>query len=219
VAVAQVDGLLGKDPEHISQIILHPVWAGIMNEFLSWVPRHFRPAVLRPSSLRYVRHSRSIQFEPLTHAGDPPTTVTSKHQLSIATSSQLGPGAIPQSLHRDETIHGLRRVTGDLFSSMLGCLIAATKSTKRNGATNVVPGSHLWPHDQVPKLEDAVSAEMEVGSALFWLGGTYHGGGTNSCEPGEEGSIRRLYGVFGSPDCFRQEVGLGGSYHTRKTGS
>ena len=100
-------------------------------------------------------------------------------------------------------------MTGDLFSSMLGCLVAATKSTKRNGATNVVPGSHLWPHDRIPRIEDAVSAEMEVGSALFWLGGTYHGGGTNTCEVGEEGSLRRLYGVFGSPDCFRQEVRSG----------
>lgn len=91
---------------------------------------------------------------------------------------------------------------------MLGCLIAATKSTKRTGATNAVPGSHLWPHDRVPNMEEAVLAEMEVGSALFWLGGTYHGGGTNSCEVGEEGSLCRLYGVFGSPDCYGQELNL-----------
>lgn len=179
----QVDGLLGKDPEHISAIMLHPVWMGIMTEFLS----------------------RSTLFQPLTHAGDPPKYVTSLPQLSIATGSQLSPGAIPQSLHRDETIYGYPRIEGDFFAPMLGCLIAATKSTKRNGATNVVPGSHLWPHDRIPNMEDAVSAEMDVGSALFWLGGTYHGGGTNSCEKGEEGSERRLYGVFGSPDCFRQE--------------
>ena len=57
-----------------------------------------------------------------------------------------------------------------LFTVMVGCLIAATKTTVRNGATRVIPGSHLWGADRAPKLEEAVYAEMEAGSALFTLG-------------------------------------------------
>lgn len=57
-----------------------------------------------------------------------------------------------------------------LFTVMVGCLIAASKTTVRNGATRVIPGSHLWGCDRAPKLEEAVYAEMEPGSALFTLG-------------------------------------------------
>ena len=57
-----------------------------------------------------------------------------------------------------------------LFTVMVGCLIAASKTTIKNGATRVIPGSHLWEDGRAPKPEDAVYAEMEPGSALFTLG-------------------------------------------------
>lgn len=75
---------------------------------------------------------------------------------------------------------------------MVGCLIAGSRCTYRNGvshpgespclltvatnsvqATAVIPGSHLWDSDRVPKVEECTYAEMEPGSALFTLGCTY----------------------------------------------
>ena len=53
---------------------------------------------------------------------------------------------------------------------LVGCLIAGSKTTVKNGATRVIPGSHLWGSDRAPKLEEAVYVEMEPGSALFTLG-------------------------------------------------
>ena len=40
-------------------------------------------------------------------------------------------------------------------------------------ATAVITGSHLWPSDRAPKVEECTYAEMEPGSALFTLGCAY----------------------------------------------
>lgn len=88
---------------------------------------------------------------------------------------------------------------------MVGCLIASTRCTRKNGATRVIPGSHLWGVDRAPKLDEVCYAEMEPGSALFTLGSTYHAGSENLCEPGDEDALRTLFAVFGQRDYFRQD--------------
>lgn len=88
---------------------------------------------------------------------------------------------------------------------MVGCLIAGSKCTKKNGATAVIPGSHLWSHDRIPRIDECTYAEMEPGSALFTLGSTYHGAGENKCEPTDPDALRTLFAVFGQRDYFRQD--------------
>jgi ectoine hydroxylase-related dioxygenase (phytanoyl-CoA dioxygenase family) len=88
---------------------------------------------------------------------------------------------------------------------MVGCLIAGTKSTYRNGATAVIPKSHLWPHDRAPLTSEVCYAEMDPGDALFTLGSTYHGAGENKSAAGEENSLRTLFAVFAQRDYFRQD--------------
>ncbi len=88
---------------------------------------------------------------------------------------------------------------------MMGCLIAGTNCTYRNGATAVIPGSHLWGPDRAPKVEEVTYAEMAPGSALFTLGSTYHGAGENKCEPGEPDALRTLFAVFGQRDTVRPD--------------
>jgi ectoine hydroxylase-related dioxygenase (phytanoyl-CoA dioxygenase family) len=51
--------------------------------------------------------------------------------------------------------------------------------TEENGATRVVPGSHLWTDDRKPTQADTVPAEMERGSVLLYTGSLFHGGGAN----------------------------------------
>jgi ectoine hydroxylase-related dioxygenase (phytanoyl-CoA dioxygenase family) len=58
-------------------------------------------------------------------------------------------------------------------------MIAASEFTARNGATRVIPGSHRWDDERGPREDEAVPAEMRAGSALLWLGSTYHGAGAN----------------------------------------
>ena len=54
-----------------------------------------------------------------------------------------------------------------------------------------VPGSHLWKHSRVPKLEEAVSAEMDMGEAFLFLGSTVHAGGANTTSQN-----RTVHGFF-----------------------
>ena len=48
-----------------------------------------------------------------------------------------------------------------------------------NGATQVVPGSHLWDRQRAPEACEIAQATMSAGSALYYLGRTLHGGGAN----------------------------------------
>ncbi|KAM0747429.1 PhyH-domain-containing protein [Meredithblackwellia eburnea MCA 4105] len=172
-------GMLGKCPELMIKVLQHPVWNALMHE------------VLKTEIKAYV--------------GDHLLTTETTHILSLAVGFHVAPGANDQVLHRDQTIHSVDAKEGSLYTSDLGCLIAGTRSTKKNGATRVVPGSHLWSPNRAPKLEEAVSAEMEAGSAMFWFGSTYHGAGSNTCTPGEPDDVRVLYGVFGCQDFLRPE--------------
>lgn len=44
---------------------------------------------------------------------------------------------------------------------------------------SIVPGSHLWDLDREATPEETISAEMQAGSVLLWLGGTLHAAGPN----------------------------------------
>lgn len=126
--------------------------------------------------------------------------------LASSAALRLVPGAKPQPLHRDHIAYLTRHNPDDpLYTPMIGCLIAGSKCTRRNGATAVIPGSHLWDDSRAPKVEECAYAEMEAGSALFTLGSTYHGAGENRCELEEEHSLRTIFAVFGQRDYYRQD--------------
>ncbi|KAL4820757.1 hypothetical protein BDW67DRAFT_172345 [Aspergillus spinulosporus] len=130
----------------------------------------------------------------------------SGYMLASTAALRLVPGAKPQPLHRDQIAYQVRPDPNNpLFTPMVGCLIAGSKTTYKNGATAVIPGSHLWGLDRMPKLEECTYAEMEPGSALFTLGSTYHGAGENKCEATDPLALRTLFAVFGQRDYFRQD--------------
>jgi ectoine hydroxylase-related dioxygenase (phytanoyl-CoA dioxygenase family) len=57
---------------------------------------------------------------------------------------------------------------------------ALTDFTEENGATRIIPGSHLRDHSPVyGKHYDSIPAEMKKGSVLVWHGSLWHGGGAN----------------------------------------
>ena len=57
---------------------------------------------------------------------------------------------------------------------------ALTDFTEENGATRIVPGSHLLDHCPDPSAKyDSIPAEMKRGSVLVWHGSLWHGGGAN----------------------------------------
>jgi ectoine hydroxylase-related dioxygenase (phytanoyl-CoA dioxygenase family) len=80
--------------------------------------------------------------------------------LSISATLYIGYGAPRQRLHRDDNVHGIRHTTKFELrkQSQFGCLIAATKTTRQNGATLFVPGSHKWDDERVPQMEEVCFA-------------------------------------------------------------
>lgn len=106
-----------------------------------------------------------------------------KFQLHLTQAIRLDPGETAQMLHRDQLVYSPFR-----FPRGMECEVhtiwALTDFTEENGATRVIPGSHLWEDDRSPTLEETVAVVMPKGSVFVFTGSIYHGGGTNrSHEP------------------------------------
>jgi ectoine hydroxylase-related dioxygenase (phytanoyl-CoA dioxygenase family) len=102
------------------------------------------------------------------------------YQLHVGSALAVGPGATVQVLHREDDAY-------DFFALprpnlVLASMWAITDFTATNGATNLVPGSHLWPAQRKPQPEEIMAGEMPAGSVLLWMGGTLHGAGANRSE-------------------------------------
>jgi len=68
------------------------------------------------------------------------------------------------------------------FEFMVNAMSAYTEFTNENGATIVVPGSHLWDVDRMPAEHEIALAEMQPGEVLIYLGSVIHAGGQNRSE-------------------------------------
>jgi len=119
--------------------------------------------------------------------------------LSISLSFQIGTGAPRQALHRDDAIHGIKHNAPFVLkkASQFACLIAGVDTTRENGATMFVPGSHRWDDSRQPRVDEICFAEMERGSALIFMGSAYHGGGHNSV-PNMHRVVHGLFFVRGT---------------------
>jgi ectoine hydroxylase-related dioxygenase (phytanoyl-CoA dioxygenase family) len=103
--------------------------------------------------------------------------VLGHYQLSAPVGIRIGPGERAQVLHRDDEVYPLPRPGPPVVVNTMWPL---DPFTARNGATRFIPGSHRWAPSREPAAEDPVqSALMEPGSALFYLGSLWHGGGAN----------------------------------------
>ena len=91
---------------------------------------------------------------------------------------QIGPGETVQSLHRDEDAWSYYKQPKPLLE--VEAMFALTDFTVENGATQVVPGSHLWEPDREAQPDEIQRAVMGAGSALLYLGNAIHGGGANT---------------------------------------
>ena len=99
-----------------------------------------------------------------------------RYQLSSLQGIEVFPGGTDQGLHRDDDIFRLPH-PHPVFE--VNVMWAVTDFTPENGATRVVPKSHVWPSGQTPEPGGGVVAAMPAGSALLWLGSTWHGAGAN----------------------------------------
>jgi len=100
-----------------------------------------------------------------------------KYQLSSIQGIKIFPGAEKQGLHRDDDIF---RLPHPHPTFEVNVMWAVTDFLQDNGATRVIPHSHEWPSGQEPASQSEIVASMPAGSALIWLGSTWHGAGANT---------------------------------------
>jgi ectoine hydroxylase-related dioxygenase (phytanoyl-CoA dioxygenase family) len=99
-------------------------------------------------------------------------------QLHLTQVIAIGPGEQAQAVHRDQWAFDFFPFPKG-YEVQCNTIWAMTDFTEANGATRVIPGSHLLADKLSFREEDTEPAEMEAGSALFYTGALYHGGGAN----------------------------------------
>lgn len=98
------------------------------------------------------------------------------HQLHLTEAVRIEPGEAAQSLHRDDGTFPFRHPSPP---NTINTIWALDDFTVENGATRVIPYSHLWDDDRRPREHEAQPAVMPRGSVLIMDGALYHGGGAN----------------------------------------
>lgn len=111
--------------------------------------------------------------------GEDRTTISSDIQIGVTQAIQIMPGQGAQPLHRDD-ISFLWRHPAYGREARVQIMVALSDFSAANGGTLVIPGSHRWDDERKPLRSEAVPTEMSTGSALIWIGSTYHGGGDNT---------------------------------------
>lgn len=99
--------------------------------------------------------------------------------ISSLSSIAIDPGEIAQPIHADDQVIPLAKPHAPLVCNSMWAL---TDFTAANGATRLVPGSHLKPNPEYGGSYDTIAAEMSKGSVLIWDGALWHGGGANATD-------------------------------------
>ncbi|OKL56437.1 hypothetical protein UA08_08161 [Talaromyces atroroseus] len=174
-------GLMGKSQTFATSIVGNPLWIGVTDSLLT-------------SHIKY------------NWVGDKNEESISFPQVHNTIAFRIGPGARAQALHRDDVPHHpdhravAEHVLGRDYG--VGLFVGATRSTKANGATRFIPGSHLWDYREgPPKEEQTVYAELNPGDAFMMLSGCFHGGSANVTKDEE----RVLLSTFSTRGWLRQE--------------
>jgi ectoine hydroxylase-related dioxygenase (phytanoyl-CoA dioxygenase family) len=108
---------------------------------------------------------------------------TNRFQLNLTDLISVEPRekSTPQELHRDQASWEFPFPVG--YEVSCGTMWALTEFTAENGATRIVPGSHLAP-DEEKSLGEWTRAESEPavmprGSVVIYTGRLVHGAGSN----------------------------------------
>ena len=97
--------------------------------------------------------------------------------VSSLSSIAICPGETAQPIHADDQLIPIAKPH---VATVCNTMWALTDFTDENGATRLVPGSHLA--DRSPDYGgtyETIPAEMRRGSVLVWHGSLWHGGGAN----------------------------------------
>ena len=100
--------------------------------------------------------------------------------ISSLSTIDILPGETAQPIHADDQLIPLPKPHPPTVCNTMWAL---TDFTEANGATRIIPGSHL--SDRSPDYGapyESIAAEMPRGSVLVWHGSLWHGGGANATD-------------------------------------
>jgi len=168
-----IDGTAPGTPNHIPMLIDFMGHKTVRIDGLPGKSKHFVDLMLNPLTLEIADH---YLLPSCLH-----------YLLSTAQLIEIQQHESVQALHRDDTawirppMPTARDVAPTAEDPQLEVIVlySLTNFTAENGATRIVPGSHLWPANRKPQEHEVVAAEMPAGSAIYYLGKTLHGGGAN----------------------------------------
>lgn len=109
------------------------------------------------------------------------------YQLHFSQVVSIGEGQGRQPLHKDRYVWG--GYVPAQIETQFSTIWAVSDFTEENGATAVVPGSHLWDEKRRPKPEEITCAAMSAGSVFIYSGSTIHGGGANETQQNRVGAL------------------------------
>ncbi|MCB1693058.1 MAG: phytanoyl-CoA dioxygenase family protein [Pseudomonadales bacterium] len=118
---------------------------------------------------RIVEHPRILPIVDLL--------LEANYLLSANLAINVHPGETPQSFHTDNSGMPYTSRTG---IHGISTIWAFDDFTETNGATEVIPGSHLW-EDERPLADDSRAEKviMPAGSVVVFSGSLFHRGGAN----------------------------------------
>ena len=97
--------------------------------------------------------------------------------ISSLSSIDIRPGEIAQPIHADDQLIPIPKPHPPTVCNTMWAL---TDFTEANGATRIMPGTHLADTSPEYGTEyDSIPAVMSKGSVLVWHGSLWHGGGAN----------------------------------------
>ncbi len=97
--------------------------------------------------------------------------------VSSLSSIAIGPGEKAQPIHSDDQLIPIPKPHPPIICNTMW---AISDFTEENGATRLIPKTHLEDHSPDPfKSYETIPAVMDRGSVLVWVGSLWHGGGAN----------------------------------------
>jgi ectoine hydroxylase-related dioxygenase (phytanoyl-CoA dioxygenase family) len=100
--------------------------------------------------------------------------------ISSLSSVNIGPGETAQPIHADDMLMPIPKPHPPTVCNSMWAL---TDFTEENGATRIIPGTHVYDHSpNYGQHYDSIAAEMPKGAVLIWHGSLWHGGGANQTD-------------------------------------
>jgi ectoine hydroxylase-related dioxygenase (phytanoyl-CoA dioxygenase family) len=154
-------------------------FAGFKTRRLSALFAHTRHCVEIATHPLYLKSAEHFLCKPReVWVGKERLTFAADIRIGVTQAIQLAPGQAAQPLHRDDTVFMWKHPTNGR-EGRVQIMCALSDFRADNGGTLVIPGSHLWDDERKPELSEAIPTEMKAGSALIFLGSTFHAGGAN----------------------------------------